>query len=759
MFADRPVPAPVFEFDRFELDVRRYELRRAGRRLRLQRVPMDLLILLVERNGALVTRDEIVSRLWGPDVAVDTQSSINTAVRKVRQALGDDGEQPRFVETVVGKGYRFIGEVSARPDAGEPAELGAKLGDRRDVPPLLENVPSVPEFQPVEALATQAAPPAPPGNSPFQLPRPIAGASDLRSETAGSLPKRLAAAVAMLTLTGALVIGASGFFLPGLTLRKPDPMKIVPFTALTGSESWPAFSPDGNQVAFVWTGETGSSPHIYVKPVDGGPPVKLTEGPESDSSPSWSRDGRFIAFLRNESPGQIALYVMGTSGGHARKLALLAGPTDYRPAWTPDGKGLVAMHSEPPEAPPSLFVVAIDSGERRRLTTAEATGTGDWCPALSPDGRSLAYLHNTGSRRLSPLSVLPVDASGSPAGPPRKIETGPTGFTDFDWGADGRSLIGETPSGLVRVPASGGVVEPLPFPDGGQPTVAPRGNRLIYRLPSRGTDIFRVPGPGASGAITKLISSTRQESAPQYSPDGQRVVFVSNRTGSEELWVTDGEGRQPKQITSFGGPTVGSPGWSPDGRQIAFDSTAGGGPGIYVVGSEGGVAQRITSAGVSSVRPSWSHKGSWIYFGSNQSGVWEIWRTDLQGGSPIQVTRHGGREAFEDSRGEFVYYTKTAPLRGIWRVPATGGEESSVSGSGWQGRWAVGGRGLYYLKGPDQLEFLEFSTMRPLPLSTPGIQLSESVANLIAAAPDDRWILVTVVMRSESHLTLVQNFR
>ena len=706
---------------------------------------MDLLILLVERNGGLVTRDEIVSRLWGPGATVDTQSSINTAVRKIRQALGDDGEQPRFVETVVGKGYRFIGEVSS-----------PKIGDRPDVPPMLENVPSVPEFQPVEASATQAAPPALPKNG--RGPRPLAGASDLRSETAGSLPKRLAAAVAMVALAGALVIGAMGF-LPGLTLHKSDPLKIVPFTALTGSESWPAFSPDGNQVAFIWTGETGSSPHIYVKPVDGGPPVKLTDGPESDSSPSWSRNGRFIAFLRIESPGHIATYVMRPSGGDARRLALLAGPTGYRPAWTPDGKGLVVMHSEPPEAPPSLFLLAIESGQRRRLTTAEATGTGDWCPAFSPDGRTLAYLHNTGSRRLSPLSALPVDASGSPAGPPRKIETGPAGFTDFDWSADGRSLIGETPSGLVRVPASGGAVEPLPFPDGGQPTVAPRGNRLVYRLPSRGTDIFRVPGPGASGAVTKLISSTRQESAPQYSPDGTRVVFISNRTGSEELWVTDSEGRQPRQVTSFGGSMVGSPRWSPDGRQIAFDSTAGGGPGIYVIGSEGGAARRITPAGVSSVRPSWSHQGSRIYFGSDQSGVWEIWRADLQGGSPIQVTRKGGREAFEDARGEFVYYTKRSPLRGIWRVPATGGEESNVSRFGLQGRWAVGGHGLYYLKGPDQLEFLEFSTMRPLPLPTPGLQLNESIANMIAAAPDDRWILLTMLVRSESHLTLVQNFR
>jgi DNA-binding response OmpR family regulator len=82
------LPAPVFQFDRFELDVRGYELRRAGRKIRLQRVPMDLLIYLVERNGALVTREEIASHIWNAGAEIDTHSSINTAVRKIRQGAG-----------------------------------------------------------------------------------------------------------------------------------------------------------------------------------------------------------------------------------------------------------------------------------------------------------------------------------------------------------------------------------------------------------------------------------------------------------------------------------------------------------------------------------------------------------------------------------------------------------------------------------------------------------------------------------------------
>ncbi|PYQ13656.1 MAG: hypothetical protein DMF80_14235 [Acidobacteria bacterium] len=111
MASGEPIPPNV------ELDLARYELRRAGRVERLEKLPMELLILLAERRGQLVTRAEIVERLWGRDVFVDADAAINTAVRKVRRALGDDPELPQFLETVVGKGYRFVGPIAVIPGA------------------------------------------------------------------------------------------------------------------------------------------------------------------------------------------------------------------------------------------------------------------------------------------------------------------------------------------------------------------------------------------------------------------------------------------------------------------------------------------------------------------------------------------------------------------------------------------------------------------------------------------------------------------
>jgi TolB-like protein/DNA-binding winged helix-turn-helix (wHTH) protein len=122
------LPAEVVKFDEFELDCNRYELLRAGRRIKLERLPMELLILLLEKEGHLVTREEIVDRLWGPDVFLDTAHGINTAIRKIRNVLRDDPERPRFVQTVTGKGYRFIASIDVIPEErGNGNHKGTKL--------------------------------------------------------------------------------------------------------------------------------------------------------------------------------------------------------------------------------------------------------------------------------------------------------------------------------------------------------------------------------------------------------------------------------------------------------------------------------------------------------------------------------------------------------------------------------------------------------------------------------------------------------
>ncbi len=108
------IPKIITFGEDFELDAESYTLRRAGRVLKLERIPMEILLFLVEQKGQLVSRQQIVEKIWGEKAFLDTDNSINGAIRKIRSILKDDPEEPRFIQTVTGKGYRFMAPVDVR---------------------------------------------------------------------------------------------------------------------------------------------------------------------------------------------------------------------------------------------------------------------------------------------------------------------------------------------------------------------------------------------------------------------------------------------------------------------------------------------------------------------------------------------------------------------------------------------------------------------------------------------------------------------
>ena len=188
----------IARFDKFELDLRAYELRRLGHPMKLERIPMELLLLLVERRGELVTREQIKEKLWGDSVFVDTDNAINTAIRKVRQTLGDDPDEPRFVQTVVGRGYRFVAEVEpVTPQAAADGQAihAPERAIRR------------------ETAATPPLPPAPSGES--------------------SRPRRSLALTAI--VLGASLLAITAYLvIPALRPKKPVMLAVLPFQNLSG---------------------------------------------------------------------------------------------------------------------------------------------------------------------------------------------------------------------------------------------------------------------------------------------------------------------------------------------------------------------------------------------------------------------------------------------------------------------------------------------------------------------------------------------
>src|SRR6266403_4695182 len=136
------MPEETIRFGEFELAPASYELRRRQQPVKIEKIPMELLIFLASRQGRLVTRKEIVEQIWGTDVFLDTEHAINTAIRKIRLALGDDAEQPRFVRTVVGKGYRFAPVIQETPSNGERESDQLKSDAEGETTPRVLAVPA-----------------------------------------------------------------------------------------------------------------------------------------------------------------------------------------------------------------------------------------------------------------------------------------------------------------------------------------------------------------------------------------------------------------------------------------------------------------------------------------------------------------------------------------------------------------------------------------------------------------------------------------
>jgi Tol biopolymer transport system component/DNA-binding winged helix-turn-helix (wHTH) protein len=258
-----------------------------------------------------------------------------------------------------------------------------------------------------------------------------------------------------------------------------------------------------------------------------------------------------------------------------------------------------------------------------------------------------------------------------------------------------------------------------------------------------GAEIVRAPSiwhldltrPADPDARTVVTSARDRNEGPQPSPDGKKLAFMSDRSGSLEIWTSNRDGSSLVKLTNLGG--CGSPKWSPDGRWIAFDAVPTGRPSVFLVSADGGsTIARIADESENMV-PSWSRDGQWIYFASNRTGKDQVWKVPAQGGQPLQVTRGGGFAALESYDGRTIYYAKTRfEDPEIWQVPAQGGAETLVSPMlrpGIWANWATTQKGILFLSsqgGESQLlEFFDFATRAVQPigiLEKPSFWLSAS---------------------------------
>jgi eukaryotic-like serine/threonine-protein kinase len=593
---------------------------------------------------------------------------------------------------------------------------------------------------------------------------------------------RLGVGRTWLALAGLSLLAAAG--VAGLLLagKSSPPPASIPLTTYPGFEREPTFSPDGRQIAFVWDGERQDNRDIYVQVIGSGRPLRLTTDAAADFSPAWSPDGRWIAFLRKLAAPRAAIIMIPALGGPERRLADVLEPNWWMAgpylAWTPDSRSLVIVDRAEQTQSHGLYLLTIDTGERRVLTVPPTATLSDSDPAFSPDGRSLAFARAHGS---SDIFVLPLTPSYTPAGDAQRLTFAESWAGSPSWVltpawpfGTRRELVYASWGrlGLWKVNASGGGAERLPYgsEEGSHPAFSPVARRLAYTRSTSVAVLARLDT--VTGTVTQLLGSSRLDVNAEISPDGQRVVFQSTRSGPYEIWTSNRDGSDAVQVTAMDAPMTGGPSWSPDGSSIIFDSSKEGQFDVYVVNAQGGQPRRVTNHPGNDLAGVFSRDGRWIYFGSNRSGDWQIWKVPASGGEAVQLTRGGGFISRESLDGKWLYYLQgPAATTELRRVPVDGGNEVTVIEAVLRRAFALAPEGVYFFAeagpGRSRLEmdtdtqssaallcYLDFGTGTVTPIQPVG-----KATFGLTRSPDGREIIFSSILQEGSDLVLVENFR
>ena len=615
---------------------------RGGQELRLEPRVMQVLACLLEAQGQPVTRDTLMQRVWGHEFV--TEDALNRTVSKLRKCIADELGCDAEIETIPKTGYRLL--------------------------------------QP-EAATMPAAPPVP--------------------------PKRLSRRAWVISLP-LLGVALCIFLLArerhddtGLVVSADPQATVQPLTSLEGMEIDPALSPDGSRVAFSWEEDTSANSHqyhVYVRSLYSETLLQLSNGDGHEFMPHWSPDGSEIVYADIDDM-TCSLFSVSPLGGASRKLADCDKYDGDSMGWSPDGATL-AMRSPDYKG---IDFLTVATGARRHFTEVPPTEQQDTDPAFSPDGSLLAFVrwHASG---VANLYVVPVSG-----GEPKRLTFDNLKIEGLTWEPDNRHLVFSSnrggPFGLWRVDIDGNPAQRVPQANRSAytPMLSRDGRQLVYEEWTGATNIFSVDPAAPAAEAAEITLSTRMNWNPAVSPDGKRLTFASDRSGSSEIWVTDRKGEDALKLTAFGGPYTSGPAWSPDGEHIVFDSPAvDGNFDIYEVEAQGGTVKRLTTAPLEDRFPHFSPDGEWIYFSSRRSGSWEVWRMPAGGGDTKaeQVTFEGAYYSQPGADGAVYFSRETA--EGIWRQKPGGKPELVVPDLEPEdcSNWILAKDRIWYVQRPDR---------------------------------------------------------
>jgi len=750
MTASSPGPERVC-FDGFEANLRTGELHRSGRKVRLPNQSFNVLALLLGRAGQLVTREELRAQLWPSGTFVEYDQSLNAAVNRLREALRDSAEKPRFIETLPKRGYRFIGTVQTASSLASPPM--PTLPPRPAFPPTPAPSEALPRLlaDPASLDRGGETPPTPPLAAPPANTPVVAGSP-------GRPKSRWVAILVAAAIAITLGVGTVWALFWYLHFEQPaPPRRVVPFTSLPGQEVAPTFSPDGRRIAFAWNGETGDDRQfdLYVKENGSERLLRLTHHPAKGLTPAWSPDGSSIAFVR-VSDVNAEIVLIPAVGGDERRIVANGVATGHllRISWSPDGKQ-IAYPAYAADGSQQIFLVSLETLRSRQLLPAPQ------CldalePAFSPGGTHLALVCTSSWGVYSIYVVRMSDGSltrlTSMMGDPQGLA----------WMGDGDRIVFSNDSGqggeLWEV-TLGGRSRRLPFgEDGTAPAVAARQGHIAFVQGQNITDIWRLDltaaRPGESA--TKLIYSTHAQRNPRYSNDRRHIAFQSNRSGSTEIWLTDGEGADPSRLTSFNGPYTDTPSWCSDGRRIAFDSSASGKSAIYIEDITERLPRRVITSQANLQWPAWSQDCRWIFASDGRGTLYQL---PSSGGTARPFsTRPASSTAPLSDRVIFSVLEPTGLV--LWSKSNATAPEVPLEGMpriGYADAWTATTAGIYYTNSTVSqatLNYYDFASRATRQIATLRSGPVPGNGFGIAVSADGHWLLYSQVDDLQSDIML-----
>lgn len=686
-----------FSLNEFTVEPRRNCIRKGEDEQRIEYKVMEVLLCLVRHEGAVVSKEEILDQVW-TDVYVG-EEVVSRAISELRKVFGDSPKHSSYIETIPKKGYRLI--VPVRRPASRSAPRQATSGFTR------------------------------------------------------RMRERAGMAVLLLVITGAAV--AATFVLwdaspPGSTIPR-----IVPVSSYQGDETDPALSPDGSRVAFSWNGNPDRHQNIYVKLLGEEKPLQLTDSRLYEFSPAWSPDGSRIAFARFFE----GLFMVSSLGGPEEKLADIGRFSQPSLDWSPDGNHIVFSDRATASDPYRLHILDVRDHSRRILATPDNTFMGDDNPRFSPDGRRVAFLRGTNYS-----NDLYVTVVGS--GQTDRLTHDNRDIRGLAWSNDGEHLFFTSNRGgaygLWRFSFSGQRITPYNLGTGNITQLATSGsaddNTLVFVHTDEEINIHRIRLNEQPSSPGILLGSTQIDRDPRYSPDGRSVTFISHRSGSPELWVSDSDGNQLRKLTSFGGPYLAAPSWSPDGRKIAFELRSEGSSDLHIYDLERETERPLIQSEASELLPRFSNDGERVYFTSNRSGSWQIWKTDLNGEDRRQVTRQGGYASEEGPEGA-LYYTKITNPGLFVSQDGTGTERKLFDLTGFnRANWALNREGIWFIgfsEGRYMLQWYEFGTGDLRTVQELDREVVWYQAGL-TVSPDGTSVLITRTDRKEQDIVSLDRY-